>query len=148
MNAPAGPRIARLTARISHPHSDDASSRVDDVPNRVVLICTSDPLETALLAAAAELEGQRPIFPHPDEPARAALVRLRPPLVLIDCDYPDACDDAFLGPATMLGTRVVIVRSPRSRIDPTPVALRHGLAVLNLPADHDRIPDAFRTVSV
>ena len=116
--------------------------------NHVVLICTSDPLETALLAAAAELAGERPRFPDPDEPARAALVRLRPHLVLIDCDYPDACDDAFLGPATMLGTRVVIVRSPRSKVDPTAVAVRHGLAVLHLPTDHDRIPDVFRTVPV
>lgn len=112
-----------------------------------VLICAADPLETALLAAAAELHGRRPLFPKPGELARAALVRLRPSLVLVDCDYTDACDDAFMGPATMLGTRVVLVHTPKSTVDPTPVAERHGLTILRLPHDHDRLPEAFRAPS-
>lgn len=114
---------------------------------RPILICTTDPLAAALLAAAVELDGHDPRFPEPDEPARAALVRIRPAVVLVDCDYPDACDDTFVGPALMLGVRIVLLRSPHSRTDPTEIAAHRGLEVLDLPAHQDALADLLRRAS-
>lgn len=114
---------------------------------RRLLICTTDPLAAALLAAAVELDGQDPRFPEPGEPARAALLRVRPAVVLIDCDYPEACDDIFVGPALMLGVRVVLLRTPHSRIDPSAIAANRGLEVLDLPADQEALADLLRRAS-
>lgn len=114
---------------------------------RPILICTTDPMAAALLAAAVELDGQDPRFPEPGEPARAALVRIRPTLVLMDCDYPEACDDTFVGPALMLGVHIVLIRSPHSRTDPTPIATHRGLEVLDLPANQDALADLLRRAS-
>jgi hypothetical protein len=114
---------------------------------RPVLICTTDPLAAALLAAAVALDGQDPSFPEADEPARSALLRLRPALVLMDCDFPEACGDSFVGPALMLDVRIVLLRSPRSRMDPSAIAANRGLEVLFLPSDQDALADLLRRAS-
>ena len=53
---------------------------------QIALVLSTDPLGAALLGAAIELSGHIPRFAQSDEPARAALLRIRPRLVIIDCD--------------------------------------------------------------
>ena len=65
----------------------------------------------------------------------------------MDCDYPEACDDTFVGPALMLGIRIVLLRSPRSRTDPSAIAASRGLDVLDLPARQDALADLLRRAS-
>jgi hypothetical protein len=109
----------------------------DDVTRLPVLVLSSDPLAAALVGAAIELAGHAPRFPKSDEAARSALLRVRPRLVIIDCDHEDACTDSFIGPALMTGSRVLLIRSRRTRRDASELSGRLGLRVLEMPMEHE-----------
>lgn len=111
---------------------------------RAVLIISSDPLAAALLGAAVELAGHMPHFVRADERVRPALMRVRPPLVLIDCEHTEACSDEFVGPAIMTGARVMLFRSNRSTADHTELSERLGLRILDMPTEHESIASIIR----
>jgi DNA-binding response OmpR family regulator len=119
------------------PHSPpDNFELSDDVSHHAVLILSSDALAAALLGAAVELAGHLPHFARQGELARAALLRVRPKLVLIDCDHEESCTDEFVGPALMTGGKVLLFRSRRSETDRQEFAERLSLRVLDMPLDH------------
>jgi hypothetical protein len=100
-------------------------------------VLSSDPLAAALLGAAIELAGLAPMFPQSAESPRNALLRVRPRLVVIDCDHEDACTEAFVGPALMTGSQVVLFRSRRTQRDVSEMADRLGLRTVDMPREHD-----------
>jgi hypothetical protein len=116
------------------------------VSRDAVLVLSEDPLAAALLAAATELAGYAPRFPLPNEPSRTALRRVRPGLVLVDCDHTEACTDEFVGPALMTGSRVLLFRSRRTARNPDEFAERLGLRVLDLSVDHEPLRTLLREV--
>jgi len=120
----------------------------DDVSRHSILVLSSDPLAAALLGAAIELSGHAPRFAQADEAARAALLRVRPTLVVIDCDDEDTCCDAFIGPALMTGSRVMLFRSRRTRRDPSELATRLELRVVEMPIEHDSLSAVLREMLV
>jgi len=114
------------------------------VSRQAVLIISADPLAAALLGAAVELAAHMPHFTRPDERARAALLRVRPRLVLIDCDHTEACSDEFVGPAIMTGARVILFRSNRTIADQKEFSERLGLQILDMPKDHASVTAILR----
>ena len=82
-----------------------------DPETKSVLVLSPDALAAALLAARAEIEGYRPAFAGPGESPRDALRRVRPDALLAERSW-NAADDgagaAFIGPAKMLGARVIL----------------------------------------
>jgi hypothetical protein len=114
------------------------------VKRSAVLIFSEDPLAAALIGAAVELVGFKPAFPTNGEAARDALLRVRPRLVLVDCDHDAACAPSFFGPALMTGARLLLVGSPRADRDAAGLAQRFGLRALTLPADADAIATLLR----
>ena len=104
-----------------------------------VLIFSSDPLAAALLGAAVELTGHLPYFARQGESSRGALLRVRPKLVLIDCDHEESCSDEFVGPALMTGSRVLLFRSRRTERDMTEFAERLALRVVEMPMEHESL---------
>ncbi|MFL5608837.1 MAG: hypothetical protein ACJ8AD_20440 [Gemmatimonadaceae bacterium] len=104
-----------------------------------VLIFSADPLAAALLGAVVELAGHAPHFPQQDDAARGALMRIRPRLVLIDCDHEETCSDGFIGPALMTGAQVVLYRSRRTRRESRELAGRLGIRVVELPGDQEKL---------
>lgn len=111
---------------------------------QAVLIFSPDPLAAALLGAAVELAGHTPHFARQDEPARSALLRVRPRLVLIDCDHEESCCDEFVGPALMTGSRVLLFRGHRTRSDKREFATRLSLRIMDMPSDHDVFTELLR----
>ena len=111
----------------------------DNVSVQAVLVFSSDPLAAALLGAAIELAGHMPHFARKDELARAALLRVRPRLVVIDCDHEESCSDEFVGPALMTGARVLLFRSHRTQRDMAAFADRLSLRVVTMPPQHDEL---------
>ncbi|CAA9297564.1 MAG: hypothetical protein AVDCRST_MAG11-601 [uncultured Gemmatimonadaceae bacterium] len=97
------------------------------------LVLSTDALAAALLGALVELEGYAPRFAHADEPARDALRRLRPAVVLIDCGWAEACGAAVIGPATMIGVRVLLFGRPAVAHVVRACAEEFGVPVLALP---------------
>ena len=104
-----------------------------------VLVLSSDPLSAALLGAAIELAGHAPRFPQSDEQPRAALLRVRPRLVVVDCDHDDACSEAFIGPALMTGSRVLLFRSRRTQRDTSELSEHLGLRTIEMPVEHESL---------
>lgn len=100
---------------------------------RSVLIVSHDALAAALLGALAETEGQAPHFARGGESARAALRRVRPRAVLVDCDFPDGCAAALIGPARMIGARVVLFGRPAIAGRVAACAEQFGAPVLAMP---------------
>lgn len=109
----------------------------DGVSRHPVLIFSADPLAAALLAAAIELAGHAPHFAQREEPPRDALRRVRPKLVLIDCDHEESCSDEFVGPALMMQARVLLFRSKRTVRDASDFSQRLNLRVMELPLSYD-----------
>lgn len=122
-------------------HRGDAATSRDDVTPTPVLIFSSDPLAAALLAAAIELAGHSPYFAQKDERARDALLRVRPRLVLIDCDHEESCSDEFIGPALMVKARILLFRSRRTTRDVAEFSRRLELRVIELPMDYEELSD-------
>jgi hypothetical protein len=138
MTKRGGPPLARIGA-YTHPRRDAASSNDGDVSRSAVLIFSADPLAAALLGAVVELAGHAPYFPQQEEAARGALMRVRPRLVLIDCDHEESCSEGFVGPALMTGAQVILCRSRRTQRDTREFAARMGLSAIVLPNDHDTL---------
>ena len=104
-----------------------------------ILVLSPDPLAAALLGAAIELAGLAPRYPKLGESPRSALLRVRPRLVVIDCDHEDGCSEAFVGPALMTGSRVVLFRSRRTQRDTSEMANRLGLRTVEMPEEHHEL---------
>jgi hypothetical protein len=104
-----------------------------------VLIFSTDSLAGALLGAAVELSGYRPIFPRESEAPREALLRTRPAVALIDCDHEGACAESFFGPALMMGATIAIFSSHRSRRQLEPIAEQFCVRTFRLPIDFDEL---------
>jgi hypothetical protein len=102
---------------------------------RAVLIFSTDALAGALLGAAVELVGGSAQYPRADEGPREALLRLRPAVALVDCDHETACTESFFGPALMLGARVAVFSSSRSKRTLDPIAGEFGVRSFGLPID-------------
>lgn len=101
----------------------------------LALVLSADTLTAALLGALLEIHGYRAGFPDSEEHPREALRRLRPAIVLVDCEYEIACTEAFFGPATMTGARVVMFSASQSRDDVSVFAAQFGFDWFILPAD-------------
>jgi hypothetical protein len=134
MTTEHGLSLAALSAY--SPRRNDTTSS-DDVRRFAVLIFSSDPLAAALIAAAIELAGHAPHFAQPGESAREALRRVRPGLVLIDCDHAESCSDEFIGPALMMKARVLLFKSKRTERDVREFAERLKLRVVSLPMEYE-----------
>jgi CheY-like chemotaxis protein len=100
---------------------------------KLVLVVSRDALAAALLGALVELEGYAPHFVRDGEPARDALRRVRPVAVLVDCDFPEGCGAAVLGPAKMIGAGVVLFGRPAVAALVAECAERFGVPVLTMP---------------
>jgi hypothetical protein len=109
-----------------------------------VLILSADALIAALLGAFVETLDLEPAFSIPDEPPRDALLRVRPRLILLDCDYAAACTEHFLGPAAMMGAAVILFGSRRTAAELEDVAERFRLPLMELPIPPARFGELVR----
>ena len=114
---------------------------------QAVLIFSSDPLAAALLGAVVELAAHVPHFARHDEAARSALRRVRPRLVLIDCDHQESCCDEFVGPALMTGARILLFRSRRTRSDRDAFTTRLSLRIMDMPLEHEVLTELLRDLT-
>jgi hypothetical protein len=121
-----------------HPHR---------APMDSALILSTDPLGAALVAAAAEVAGVRPLFSGPDEAPRTALRRVRAAVVLIAADAECLRDEAFLGPAKMTGARLIVFGRERHLDNIRDIVTRYALEVLVLPRDTGQIGSRLKGAS-
>jgi hypothetical protein len=103
------------------------------------LVLSTDALAAALLGALAELVGYAPHFARAGEAARDALRRVRPSVVLAGCDFPDACGPGLIGPAKMMGARVLVFGPPPDAARVRDCAALWEVGVLPLPPTADEL---------
>ena len=71
-------------------------------------------------------------------------MRVRPRLVLIDCDHEESCSDEFVGPALMTGALVLLIRSGRTVCDMTDFATRLAVRIVDMATEHAVFPEILR----
>ena len=98
-----------------------------------VLLLSTDALAAALLGALVESVGYVPRFARDHEPPREALRRTRAAVVLVECDHPDAWGPALIGPAKMVGARVVLFGPPARQAEVRRCAELWNVDVLAIP---------------
>ena len=107
----------------------------DESPDPTILIVSVDAMAGALLGTLVELDGYRPAFPAADEEPAAAVARLRPRLVLVDCDAAGSCTPDFFRDAAARSTGVVLFTHAHLQGEVEEIAERHGLRAFALPIE-------------
>src|SRR4051812_6829948 len=97
----------------------------------LAFIIARDPMTGALIGSLAQVSGFEATFPSETETAATAIARLRPDVVLIDCDSADG--DACLTPVSEYGGAVVLFSPWRDEPDVRELASRRGLRHFALP---------------
>jgi hypothetical protein len=109
-----------------------------------VLILVRDILGGGLFAALAESADRQPAFPFAGERPEAAVERLRPPWILIECHHPAARADAFFAAAAVARSRVIVFAPGPPWEDCEQIARRHSVAAFVHPADGQSLADLVR----
>ena len=99
-------------------------TRLDDSPNKTVLIVSDDATAAALLGGLVEILGYRVWFARVAG-AEDAIRRAKPRVCLLDCES-KGCDEAMIARLLMRGVSVVLV-GPRALLEEMRgLAERHG----------------------
>ncbi len=104
-----------------------------------VLILVRDILGAGLFAALIEGIGKQPVFPFAGERAEAAVARLRPAIVLLECYHSAARSDAFFAAAEAARSRVVLFAPSAPWEDVQEIAHRRRVDAFVHPADGESL---------
>lgn len=85
----------------------------------------------ALIGSLVEVSGFRPLFPLPTEDTGHAIARLRPDVVLVDCDAGD--EARCVEPVSEYGGSVILFSPWRTEPELRSIASRLGLGYFTLP---------------
>jgi hypothetical protein len=128
--------------RIRGPWRCTCPHEVDGVMEAVtVLILVRDVLGGGLFAALAEGIERRPVFPFNGERAEAAVERLRPSWVLLECYHPAARSDAFFSATEGAQSRVILFAPSAPWEDCEQIARRRAVAAFVHPGDGQSLSD-------
>ena len=97
------------------------------------MVLANEEVISALLGAMVELDGYIPVFPAADEQPLTAICRMRPDLLLLDCEHELAWDAHALPCSPTLGTRVLLFSAMRSQREIDQIAGRLGVRAFVLP---------------
>jgi hypothetical protein len=100
-----------------------------------VLIVARDENIASLMESLVAVAGHRPLHPAADERPLAALARIHPDVLLLDCDHTMAVSDALHEAARTAGSRVVLFSAAHPAWELDRFAQRRGLRSVALPAN-------------
>jgi AmiR/NasT family two-component response regulator len=98
-----------------------------------ILVIAKEPLIQTLMCSLVDLSGHQAVQPRGDESVVAAILRVRPQLLLLDCEHDDACEDAAYLAASSVGSEILVFTPSRSRAEVADFAAERGLRSLALP---------------
>lgn len=98
-----------------------------------VLVIATDIVIGALLASLAELAGCVPVFPALTERPLEAITRLRPRIVLLDCDHDLACEDEAYARAAETGSKIILFTASSTLADAEQMAAQRGVLSFAFP---------------
>jgi DNA-binding NtrC family response regulator len=98
-----------------------------------ILVIAKEPLIQTLMCSLVDLSGHHAAQPHDDETVAAAIVRVRPRLLLLDCEHDGACEDEAYQAAASVGADVLLFTPSRSHAEVADLAAARGLRSMALP---------------
>lgn len=98
-----------------------------------ILVIAKEPLIQTLMCSLVDLSGHHAAQPRSDESVTASIARVRPRLVLLDCEHDAACEDDAYRAATNVGATVLLFTPSRSRAEVADLAAERGLQSMALP---------------
>jgi hypothetical protein len=104
----------------------------DTIPS-TILIIAKEPLIQTLMCSLVELSGHQAAQPRSDETVGAAILRLRPRLLLLDCEHDSACEEEAYEVATRVGATVLLFTPSRTHAEVADFAAVRGLRAMALP---------------
>ena len=98
-----------------------------------ILVIAREPLIQTLMCSLVDLAGHHAAQPRTDETVALSIARVRPRLVLLDCEHDSACEDDAYRAAANVGAEVLLFTPSRSRAEVEDFAAERGLRSLALP---------------
>jgi CheY-like chemotaxis protein len=98
-----------------------------------ILVIAKEPLIQTLMCSLVDLSGHRATWKWSDESVADALARVRPQLLLLDCEHDEACEDGAYLAAASVGASVLLFTPSRSRAEVADLAAERGLHSIALP---------------
>jgi len=99
----------------------------------VVLVIAKEPLIQTLMCSLVDLSGHRASVPRGDETVAAAIRRVCPQLVLLDCEHDASADQDAYDAASSIPAHVLLFTPARSHSEVADFAAGRGLRSLALP---------------
>lgn len=98
-----------------------------------ILVIAKEPLIQTLMCSLVDLSGHQASVPRDDETVAAAITRVRPQLVLLDCEHDASCEEEAYDAAASVRAQVLLFTPSRSRAEVADFAADRGLRSLALP---------------
>lgn len=98
-----------------------------------ILVIAKEPLIQTLMCSLVDLSGHRAAQPLGDETVGAAIQRVRPSLLLLDCEHDCACEEEAYEMAANVGAHVLLFTPSRSHAEVADIAAERGLRSMALP---------------
>ena len=98
-----------------------------------ILVIAREPLIQTLMCSLVDLSGHNAAQPRDDETVATSIARVRPHLLLLDCEHDEACEDDAYRAAASVGATVLLFTPSRSRAEVADLAAERGLQSIALP---------------
>lgn len=98
-----------------------------------ILVIAKEPLIQTLMCSLVDLSGHTSSVPRGDETVPAAILRVRPRLVLLDCEHDASCEEEAYDAASSVHAQVLLFTPSRSYAEVADFAANRGLRSLALP---------------
>ena len=98
-----------------------------------ILVIAKEPLIQTLMCSLVDLSGHQAVQPRSDESVTSSIARVRPRVLLLDCEHDSACEDDAYRAATSVGATVLLFTPSRSRAEVADLAAARGLQSMALP---------------
>lgn len=98
-----------------------------------ILVIAKEPLIQTLMCSLVDLSGHKATQPRSDECVTAAIARVRPDLLLLDCEHDCACEQEAYDAAATIGAEVLLFTPARTNAEVADFARGRGLRSMALP---------------
>ena len=110
-----------------------------------ILVLAKEPLIQTLMCSLVDLSGHRAAQPRSDESVAAAIARVRPRLLLLDCEHDSACEEEVYAAAAGVGAQVLVFTPSRTHAEVADFAAERGLRSMALPIRLREFSETLRT---
>ena len=122
-----------------------AQAPVSHTNPSTILVIAKEPLIQTLMCSLVDLSGHSATQPRIDESVATAIGRLRPHLVLLDCEHDCACEQEAYDAAASVGAEVLLFTPARTNAEVADFAKERGLRSMALPIRLQEFSETLQT---